>query len=235
MRLPRTLVALPLAFLLSACMDVVTGATPVDEVAPQKLSVKTAVNNFVTVMRRVEPVAERECRQRRPGANCDLLIAVDDDPKKAPNAYQTLNRNGRPVVVFTVSLIAEARNQDEIAFILGHEAAHHIRGHIPKTQETALAGATLAGVLAALGGAGQAGVDAAQNVGATLATRQYSKGFELEADQLGTIIAMRAGYDPVRGSRYFARIPDPGNRFLASHPANAARIKIVRETAAAQR
>ena len=40
---------------------------------------------------------------------------------------------------------------------------------------------------------------------------------------------MAAGYDPVRGAAYFTRIPDPGNKFLGTHPPNASRIETVRQ------
>src|SRR5690606_31841804 len=92
-----------------------------------------------------------------------------------------------------------------------------------------------AGVLATVGGASAAGVRDAQNFGATLGARRYSQSFELEADALGTVIAFKAGYDPVRGAEYFARIPDPGNRFLGTHPPNASRIAVVRQVAAGLR
>jgi Zn-dependent protease with chaperone function len=36
----------------------------------------------------------------------------------------------------------------------------------------------------------------------------------------------------VRGAEYFNRVPDPGNRFLGTHPPNADRIRVVRQTAA---
>lgn len=71
-------------------------------------------------------------------------------------------------------------------------------------------------------------MDAATNVGASVGARSYSKEFELEADALGTVIARKSGYNPVRGAEYFTRIPDPGNRFLGSHPPNAQRIETVR-------
>ncbi len=48
---------------------------------------------------------------------------------------------------------------------------------------------------------------------------------------IGTVIAHRAGFDPVRGAEFFARIPDPGNRFLGTHPPNSARIETVRRVA----
>jgi len=75
-------------------------------------------------------------------------------------------------------------------------------------------------------------VRSAQELGAAVGARTYSKEFELEADRLGTIITKRAGYDPLRGAEFFTRIPDPGNRFLGTHPPNAQRIQTVRETAA---
>jgi Zn-dependent protease with chaperone function len=204
-------------------------ATP----APPKQPPQAAARNFVTVVRRMEPVAEAQCRARTPrGTNCDYQILVDDRPDQPPNAFQTLDRNGRPVIVFTLGLIADARNADEIAFVLGHEAAHHIAGHIPRTQQTALTGALLLGTLAALGGGDAGAIDAAQQIGATVGSRTFSKEFELEADRLGTVITYRTGYDPVRGAAFFTRIPDPGNRFLGSHPPNAARIETVRRTMA---
>ncbi len=72
----------------------------------------------------------------------------------------------------------------------------------------------------------------AQDIGAAVGGRRFSREFELEADHLGTLIALRGGFDPVRGAAYFARIEDPGNEFLGTHPPNAARIEIVRRTTA---
>ena len=79
------------------------------------------------------------------------------------------------------------------------------------------------------GGAG-ADLQSAQQLGAFVGSRSFSKEFELEADQLGTIITYRSGYDVLRGAEFFNRIPDPGNRFLGTHPPNAQRAAIVRTT-----
>lgn len=220
---------------LSACAGIRPPAAPLESevtrIDPQLPTPKTAADNFIAVVDRVEPVAERMCRAEAPGLKCDFQIVVDSRPDQPANAFQTLDPSGRPVIAFTIALIADARNQDELAFILGHEAAHHIAGHIPKTQESALRGAYLAGVLASIGGAEEQTIRDAQDFGATLGARAFSKEFELEADALGTVIAFRAGYDPVLGARFFERIQDPGNQFLGTHPPNAARIAIVRETA----
>ncbi len=241
MRRHRLLSQVWLAILLA-----VTACAPLDPVPAQRpqpavvdggtrLDSQTAARNFVAVVDRTRPIAEQECRIRNPRANCDFLIVIDDRPGQPPNAFQTVQRDGRPVIGFTLALIADARNQDELAFILGHEAGHHIAGHLPRVQQSAMTGALILGTLASLGGAGQSEVDAASRFGASVGARTYSRDFELEADMLGTILAHRAGFDPERGAAFFSRIPDPGNSFLSTHPPNAQRIQVVRQTLASMR
>lgn len=231
--------------LLSACAvpasrDVPSGEViskapvSVPEVATTpRIVARDAVRSFVEVIRTVEPVAEAECRARAPDANCDFRIVVDDRPGLPPNAYQTLDDTGRPIIAFTILLIVEVRNRDEMAFILSHEAAHHIEGHLKRQQQNAEVGAVVFGQLASvIGGSDPDAIQAAQEFGAAFAARAYSKDFELEADALGTVIAAKAGYNPLRGAEFFFRIPDPGNTFLGTHPANADRLAIVQRTAA---
>ena len=201
--------------------------------APAQLSQRQAIENFNIAVARIEPVAEQMCRQRNPSQNCDFQIVVDDRPNQPVNAYQTLDRNGRPIIAFTVPLIADARNRDEIAFVMAHEAAHHIEGHIARQQTNAVVGAVLIGGLAGVFGAtDQSTIDAATRIGANVGARSYSKDFELEADALGTRIAAAAGFDPLNGAQFFFRIPDPGDRFLGTHPANADRLRTVQRVAA---
>ena len=231
-----TPIALVLA--MAACTPVVVDEGP--SVAPlqqtanaPKVSRAQAMNNYRRAVARVEPVAEALCRQRAPSLNCDFRIVVDDRNGEAVNAYQTLDNNGRPILGFTTGLIAEARNEDEIAFVMAHETAHHIEGHIARQQQNAMMGAVLLGGLAgALGSTSADAINSAQRIGATVGARSYSKNFELEADALGTRIAHSAGYNPLRGAQFFFRIPDPGDRFLGTHPANGDRLKTVQRVAA---
>ena len=221
---------------LAACdATMVSGpaGAPNSAAAPGTTAQSQAIaRDFVEVVRTVEPVAEQECRARTSLTKCDFRIVVDDRPDQPSNAFQTLDEAGRPVIAFTIRLIADARNKDELAFVLGHEAAHHIAGHIQRTQQNAVAGAVIAGSLAVLLGGNPEDVETAQRTGAQVGARTYSKEFELEADALGTIITERAGYDPVRGAEFFTRIPDPGDRFLGTHPPNSERIATVRRAAA---
>lgn len=195
-----------------------------------QVPVDGSVQNFIAVADRVMPVAEQICRERTRGAPCNFQIMIDERPGQAPNAFQSLDDNGQPVLVFTAALLHEVRNSDELAFIMGHETAHHIAGHIQRQQSEIMQGALIAGTLATLGGGDASAVKAAQDMGAQLGARRYSKDYELEADALGTEIAWRAGFDPMVGAQFFTRLPDPGNRFLGTHPPNAQRMAIVAQT-----
>ncbi len=231
--MPR-IVLLLMIMAVAAC-DVVTTPvttrpeTPVHATASE-LSPEEAAGTFTRVVRAVEPVAERECQRRGRGLNCDFLIAVDPDPRAQPNAFQSQDEQGRPVLTFTASLIGSVHNADEMAFVMGHEAAHHIANHLARQQVNAATAAEIFGGLATLTGGGAGDVANAQKLGAAVGARAYSKEFELEADELGSVITFRAGFDPLRGAEFFTRIPDPGDRFLGSHPPNAQRMETVRRT-----
>lgn len=218
---------------LSACYDVDLAPPPQPELEPAvaRRGSPQTLSDFLRVVNRVQPVAERMCRERLNSANCDFKVLVDRDTSAAPNAYQTLD-DGRPVILFTETLIRQTVNEDELAFIFGHEAAHHIRRHIPRVQAPATIGAILAGGLAEALGGDVATVETAQKIGGTVTATRYTREFELEADALGTEITARAGYDPLRGAEYFNVVPDPRNQFLSTHPPNAERIATVRRTAA---
>lgn len=213
---------------LAACEVAVETRTPPSQGPDWVLTPEQAARSFTEVVRAVEPVAERECRRRVTSANCDFLIVVDPNPRAPPNAFQSRDERGRPVLTFTASMIGSVHNADEMAFVVGHEAAHHILNHLDRQQLNAAAAAEIFGGLASMTGAGDVG--SARELGAAVGARAYSKEFELEADELGTIITFHAGYDPLRGAEYFTRIPDPGDRFLGSHPPNAARMDTVART-----
>lgn len=189
---------------------------------------RAKARNFVSVVKRVEPVAEAVCREQAPRRNCDFALVVDDRPGQPPNAFQTQDKSGRPIIGFTPALIVMAENADELAFVMSHEAAHHIRGHLAFQAINARVGAGVLAQIAKASGAGPKAVENASRLGAAVGARSYSKNYELEADSLGAIIAQRAGYDAMRGAQFFRRLPDPGDAFLGTHPPNAQRIEVVR-------
>jgi len=230
--------AITLAFLssvtLTACETAPT-AIGLGQLADAR-DTRIGRQDFAQVVARVEPVAEQICRDRTSRLNCDFRFVVDDRPRVPSNAFVTLDeqRNDQPTIVVTLALIDEMRNVDEMAFVLSHEAAHHIREHFRRQAENAQLGAEVFGRTAGAAGATtQAALDAAAQLGALVGSRTYSRDFELEADELGTRIAAQAGYNPVIGAQFFFRIPDPGDVFLGTHPPNQQRVDIVNQTASA--
>lgn len=217
---------------LVACDEVATVPQTAPAVVPaQSAAPANRAQMFAQVQARVEPVAERLCRSRGIGRNCDFLIRVDPRRNQPANAYQSEDENGRPVITFTQKMLTRVANEDELAFVMSHEAAHHISNHLTRQRQNAAAGAAVFAGLASLTGGSAADVTNAQRIGAAVGARTYSKDFELEADELGTIITARSGFDPLRGALFFSRIPDPGDQFLGTHPPNGDRIKAVRRTA----
>lgn len=194
--------------------------------------VPVSVSRAIEVVGRVEPVAEALCQAQTPDQNCDFLMLVNRDPRTGVNAFQTVGRDGRPLIILTVGLIAEVENADELAFVIGHEAAHHIARHITAQRSAAEEGARIFGATAQSRGAVPEEIMRAAQLGAAVGARRFSQNAELEADALGTVIAFNAGFDPLIGSNFFDRLPDPGDQFLGTHPPNAARRAIVQQTVA---
>ena len=194
----------------------------------QVLAAKDLPKKFVTAVRGMRSVLAETCLKLREDRNCDFVISVNLDPMSPPNAFQTVDEKGRPLLLFSITLIDDMKNADEIAFVIGHEGAHHILGHLEHQKKSAAGGATLFEVLAAALGGSTQSVGVASDIGAAVGARNYSKTYELEADRLGAQMTLTGGFDPVIGASYFTRIPDPGNKFLGTHPPNRDRILAVR-------
>ncbi|CUH45682.1 M48 family metallopeptidase [Ruegeria atlantica] len=227
----RRLICLFLSLLLAACSANSLRVQTAAEWAQEVQEFKAEAEMFQQVSRQVGEQARKECLRRSNVTNCEFTALVDLNPNAQANAFQTLDNKKQPVIIFTRALIESADNADELAFVMGHEAAHHILRHIPRQSKNARDSAAIFGELARLGGADGAGIEEAQKLGAEVGAQVYIKDFELEADQLGTIITFNAGYNPLIGAKYFERIPDPGDQFLGTHPPNAQRVKMVRNTA----
>ena len=235
------LVLVLIGLVLTACTPETQGGSGQDapretrfspEVAMRMYPGDAAIARYARIVAQMEPVIERECRARSPRNKCNYQIFVETHPEAPSNAYQGETRHGQPTIAFTRKLLAEMRNDHEIAFILGHEAAHHIRGHLPVKTDALIAG-WIAGELAAtVAGASAEETQQAAALGGLIAISGFSKEFELEADALGAVITEIAGYDALAGAEYFRRMRDPGHKYLGTHPPNAQRLQTVRRAVA---
>lgn len=119
-------------------------------------------------------------------------------------------------------------DDDEVAMIMGHEAAHALREHARERMGKTAATRIGAGVLSALLGLGNTG-DALLNMGGQLLTLKFSREDESEADLVGMELAARAGYRPRAGvslwQKMMAASKGAPPQFLSTHPAGTTRIR----------
>ena len=169
------------------------------------------------------------------------LIAASDDPTRS---YAVTILNAAAVNAFALSegylyvtrgLIALANDASELAAVLAHEMAHVTADHATERRNQALSAAIVGGAVQDIvqdPAAAQAAVTTSQE---TLAG--FSRQQELEADLIGIRTVATAGYDPYAAARFLASMSryedyrlsigirqDQRPAFLASHPANQARI-----------
>lgn len=218
--------------------------------APPRIPASPSVGaaRFARVAARIQPVAERLCRDELAQKGVECRVRLELDTRMAErNAYFTYDGPGKdnPVIRFTVPLLQDVENDDEAAFIMGHEYGHLIGQHIVKREQQAVAGALILGAITAYANAeaasaGQAydqdAISRNMQIGAAVGQVAYSQTYELESDMLGTRIAMAAGYDPVKGAQYFARNEEARTAsgqlsFWGTHPANSKRLAVVLATA----
>ena len=133
-------------------------------------------------------------------------------------------------IAFYFGILAELQlSDDEVAMIMGHEAAHALLEH---AREQMGKNAVTTGVLrlgAALLGAGQLG-DVGAQIGSQLLSLKFSRDDESEADALGLIMAAKAGYDPRSGVTLWEKMSAASGggappAMLSTHPSGPQRIK----------
>ena len=152
----------------------------------------------------LDEVGQRVAKQSdRPDLQYDFTI-IDTDILNAfavPGGF----------VFVTRGLLAECKDEAELAIVLGHEITHIAAWHgLEMLQKAGLLGTLTA--LGAIGGAalgaGEAAIALAQaaSIYENLYLLGYGRGNELQADQYGVVYAARAGYDPEAMLTFFQRL-----------------------------
>ena len=134
---------------------------------------------------------------------------------------------GGKVCVFS-GLLRRCRSDDELATVIGHEAAHVVARH---TNENLTTGALFTAIRLMLALAldvsflGSAAVS-------VLFELPMSRRNELEADRIGLELMSDACYDPRASARVYAMLGDGGAdhmTFLSTHPPSQARIEQIKK------
>lgn len=180
------------------------------------------------VAARIAPAAVAFCRDlglRADPRDCGLGIKLAQS--RSLNAYADGD-----IIYITSRMVRFTQTEDELAFIVAHEAAHNIMGHLDAQRGNAvmggMIGALATGLAASYGVYDPTGVQA----GSDMAVLSYSSAYEQEADYIGLYLLARAGYDYHGVADFWRRmsLENPKSIYLSStHPSNAERYVVMRK------
>ncbi len=140
-------------------------------------------------------------------------------------------------VVFYTGILPICKNTDGIAAVMGHEVAHAFAKH-GQERMTSTYGQQLGGMAVALGTSGQTEEsqllwNTIYGVGSQVGMLAYSRTHETEADKLGMVFMLMAGYNAEEAIQVWVRMGelskgDAPPEFLSTHPSNETRVKNLR-------
>jgi predicted Zn-dependent protease len=137
-------------------------------------------------------------------------------------------------VVFYTGIMPICANEDGVAAVMGHEVAHAFAKH---GQERMSSGQMqqIGGLAVALGTSGNDPKasriwNMAYGVGSQVGMLAFSRTHETEADKLGLVFMIMAGYDGREAAEVWVRMSKKasgkkGPEFLSTHPSNQSRIQ----------
>lgn len=193
--------------------------------AYQEMKQKQSVSNDQALNRRVQQVGRDIARiSAKPDWDWEFTLFDND----SPNAFAL---PGGKVGVNT-GLFKAARNDDQLAAVIGHEVAHAIARHGAERMSQ--------GQLAQVGGAAVAVATGSEAyVGAYSALAQFgfmlpnSRTQESEADHIGLLYMAEAGYDPRAAVDLWRNMQEVGGdgplEWLSTHPSPGNRIARLEE------
>lgn len=139
-------------------------------------------------------------------------------------------------VVFYEGILPICANADGIAAVMAHEIAHAFAKHGQERMTTGYA-QQLGGIAVAIGTANedpkkQAIWQTVYGIGSTVGMLKYSRVHETEADRLGMVFMIMAGYRPEEAVNVWIRMSANGSNnvpeFLSTHPSHETRIADLR-------
>jgi predicted Zn-dependent protease len=134
-------------------------------------------------------------------------------------------------VVFYTGILPITKDADGLATVMGHEIAHAFARHGAERMSSGIL-QQAGGVAVALGTEKSKRADIwnmAYGIGSQLGKLKFSRTQESEADKLGLVFMIMAGYNPNKAIEFWQRMAEnsKGEKppvFLSTHPADATRI-----------
>ncbi len=188
------------------------------------------------IAKKIGPAAIELCKIiRKQGMLQRCIFDIELGGKKVGfNAYADGDK-----IVIGGKLLRFIDNDTQLAFILAHEFAHNIMGHVEDTKNN-MAGGALIGILidAAIMSAGGGNPTAGGGfsaLGSEIGAISYSVSYEHEADYVGLYIMKRAGFNIDNAPQVWRKIAalSPENIYTnLTHPTSPERFVVMRKTIA---
>ena len=141
-------------------------------------------------------------------------------------------------VVFYTGIMPICANEDGVAAVMGHEVAHAFAKHGQERMSSAQI-QQLGGAVVAIGTSSKDPKTAqiwnlAYGVGSQVGMLAFSRTHEEEADKLGLVFMIMAGYDGNEAAEVWVRMSKlsggkQGPEFLSTHPSNESRIESLKK------
>lgn len=137
-------------------------------------------------------------------------------------------------IVFYTGILPICDNVDGVAAVMGHEVAHAFAKHgqerMSKGQIQALGGAAVALGTSNKDPRTQQIWSLAYGLGSTAGMLAYSRTHETEADKLGLVFMLMAGYDGNEAAQVWVRMAEKAGKsktpeFFSTHPSHEKRIE----------
>jgi Zn-dependent protease with chaperone function len=189
------------------------------------------VRNYVnSVGRRLAAAIPPEYQHPEFRYTFDVINARDINAFSLPGGAMFVNRG----------MIEAADTEGMMAGVMAHEMSHvalrHVTAQATETEKFQI-GSVLGQIAGAVigGGVGQI-IGGASQIGFGAGALKYSRGYEKQADLLGSQIMARAGYDPRDLAQMFRKIESEGGaggpEWLSSHPNPGNRYQYIMQEAA---
>ena len=139
-------------------------------------------------------------------------------------------------VVFYTGILPVCANEDGVAAVMGHEVAHAFAKHGQERMSTGRL-QQLGGAAVALGTANSKNAQVfnmAYGLGSQVGVMlPFSRSHETEADKLGLVFMLMAGYNGKEAAEVWVRMSQISKgkapaEFMSTHPSNQTRIKTLR-------